>query len=121
MRVTEFLPDAQRVLAQREGPAYRLKQVYGAPTVSLVRDWEEAKNLPKELRSALAGLLDHPLYHLNLLRLAWTDTGFAATSRPEARDFLRRATELGLSATPRPSRGEGIDAACGQRSRCLRA
>ncbi len=63
---------------------------------------------------ALAELLDHPLYHLNLLRFNWTDTGFAATPKGEARNFLRYARELGLSATLRPSRGQDIDAACGQ-------
>ena len=63
---------------------------------------------------ALAGLLDHPLYHLNLLRFNWTDTGFSATSKRDARDFLHRARDHGLSATLRPSRGEDIDAACGQ-------
>ena len=63
---------------------------------------------------ALAGLLDHPLYHLNLLRFNWTDTGFAATSKREAKEFLQYARELGLSATLRPSRGQDIDAACGQ-------
>jgi 23S rRNA (adenine2503-C2)-methyltransferase len=63
---------------------------------------------------ALAGLLDHPLYHLNLLRFNWTDTGFFATPKAEAREFLRYARELGLKATLRPSRGEDIDAACGQ-------
>ena len=63
---------------------------------------------------ALADLLDHPLYHLNLLRFNWTDTGFSATSKRDARAFLRHARELGLSATLRPSRGEDIDAASGQ-------
>jgi 23S rRNA (adenine2503-C2)-methyltransferase len=63
---------------------------------------------------ALADLLDHPLYHLNLLRFNWTDTGFSATSRSDAKAFLRYARNLGLSATLRPSRGEDIDAACGQ-------
>ena len=63
---------------------------------------------------ALAGLLDHPLYHLNLLRFNWTDTGFSATSKTDARRFLSHARELGLSATLRPSRGQDIDAACGQ-------
>ena len=63
---------------------------------------------------ALAELLDHPLYHLNLLRFNWTDTGFAATSKGDAKAFLRHARELGLSATLRPSRGQDIDAACGQ-------
>jgi 23S rRNA (adenine2503-C2)-methyltransferase len=63
---------------------------------------------------ALADLLDHPLYHLNLLRFNWTDTGFAATSKSGAKKFLHHTRELGLSATLRPSRGEDIDAACGQ-------
>jgi 23S rRNA (adenine2503-C2)-methyltransferase len=63
---------------------------------------------------ALAQLLDHPLYHLNLLRFNWTDTGYAATPKGEAKEFLRYARELGLSATLRPSRGQDIDAACGQ-------
>ncbi|MBA2511898.1 MAG: 23S rRNA (adenine(2503)-C(2))-methyltransferase RlmN [Rubrobacter sp.] len=63
---------------------------------------------------ALAKLLDHPLYHLNLLRFNWTDTGFSATSKGDAKAFLRYARELGLSATLRPSRGQDIDAACGQ-------
>ena len=63
---------------------------------------------------ALSGLLDHPLYHLNLLRFNWTDTGFSATSKRRAREFLRYARNLGLSATLRPSRGQDIDAACGQ-------
>ncbi|HEV2743890.1 MAG TPA: 23S rRNA (adenine(2503)-C(2))-methyltransferase RlmN, partial [Rubrobacter sp.] len=63
---------------------------------------------------ALAELLDHPLYHLNLLRFNWTDTGFSATSKGDAKAFLRYAKELGLSATLRPSRGQDIDAACGQ-------
>ena len=63
---------------------------------------------------ALAELLNHPLYHLNLLRFNWTDTGFAATPKREAKEFLRYARELGLPATLRPSRGQDIDAACGQ-------
>src|SRR5918998_1291088 len=63
---------------------------------------------------ALSGLLDHPLYHLNLLRFNWTDTGFSATSKRRAREFLRYARNLGLSTTLRPSRGQDIDAACGQ-------
>lgn len=63
---------------------------------------------------ALAGLLDHHLYHLNLLLFNWTDTGYAATSKKGAREFLEEARRAGLSATLRPSRGEDIDAACGQ-------
>ena len=63
---------------------------------------------------ALAKLLDHPLYHLNMLRFNWTDTGFEATSKKDAKAFLYHARDRGLSATLRPSRGEDIDAACGQ-------
>lgn len=63
---------------------------------------------------ALAAVLDHPLYHLNLLRFNWTDTGYAATSKKRAREFLEYAKDLGLSVTLRPSRGQDIDAACGQ-------
>jgi 23S rRNA (adenine2503-C2)-methyltransferase len=63
---------------------------------------------------ALADLLDHPLYHLNLLRFNWTDTGFSATPKRAAREFLRHVRDLGLPATLRPSRGQDIDAACGQ-------
>lgn len=62
----------------------------------------------------LAEVLDHPLYHLNLLRFNWTDTGFSATSKRGAREFLDYARELGIPATLRPSRGGDIDAACGQ-------
>lgn len=71
-------------------------------------------NDSREHAEALAELLDDPLYHLNLLRFNWTDTGYSATSVRGAREFLHRARELGLSATLRPSRGEDIDAACGQ-------
>jgi 23S rRNA (adenine2503-C2)-methyltransferase len=63
---------------------------------------------------ALSSLLDHPLYHLNLLRFNWTDTGFSATSKHDAREFFRYARSLGLPTTLRPSRGQDIDAACGQ-------
>lgn len=63
---------------------------------------------------ALAELLDGPLYHLNLLRFNWTDTGYSATSKRDAVSFLKYARSLGLSATLRPSRGQDIDAACGQ-------
>ncbi len=67
-----------------------------------------------EHAAALSKLLDHPLYHLNLLRFNWTDTGYAATSKKRAREFLAEARERGLPATLRPSRGQDIDAACGQ-------
>ncbi len=75
MRAAEFLPDVNKVLERRGEPAYRLEQAYWALIGSLVRDWEEATNLPKGLRAALA---------------------------EEAPAALR------------PSRGQDIDAACGQ-------
>ncbi len=43
-----------------------------------------------------------------------SEKGFSATSKPRAREFLRYARDLGLSATLRPSRGQDIDAAYGQ-------
>jgi 23S rRNA (adenine2503-C2)-methyltransferase len=54
MRATNYLPDVQQVLDERGEPAYRLEQAYLALTRSLVRDWEEATNLPKGLRAALS-------------------------------------------------------------------
>ena len=54
MRAAEFLPDVNRVLERRGEPAYRLEQTYSALTRSLIRDWEEATNLPREFRAALA-------------------------------------------------------------------
>jgi 23S rRNA (adenine2503-C2)-methyltransferase len=54
MRAAEFLPEVQETLERRGEPAYRLGQAYSALTGSLVRDWEEATNLPKELRAALS-------------------------------------------------------------------
>src|SRR5919199_1715494 len=63
MRAAEFLPDIRRVLERRGEPAYRLEQIYFALTNSLIRDWDEATNLPRGLRAALekeapAALLD---------------------------------------------------------------
>src|SRR5919205_1291069 len=63
MRAEEFLPGVRGVLERRGEPPYRLEQIYRALTRSLIRDWEEATNLPKELRAALekeapAALLD---------------------------------------------------------------
>src|SRR5215213_3566151 len=54
MRAANFLPDVRQVLERRGDPAYRLEQAYLSLTRSLVRDWEEATNLPKELRTALS-------------------------------------------------------------------
>ncbi|MDQ4106266.1 MAG: radical SAM protein, partial [Actinomycetota bacterium] len=54
MKAQEFLPDVYNFLEERGEPAYRLRQVYAALTVSLVRDWEEATALPKGLRAGLS-------------------------------------------------------------------
>ncbi len=51
MRAANYLPDVQQVLEERGEPAYRLEQAYLALTRSLVRDWEEATNLPRGLRA----------------------------------------------------------------------
>src|SRR4028118_870590 len=53
MRAAEFLPKVEKILEERGEPGYRLAQAYSALTVSLVRDWEEATSLPKDLREAL--------------------------------------------------------------------
>jgi hypothetical protein len=51
MRAAEFLPGVRRVLERRGEPAHRLEQAHFA----LIRDWEEATNLPRRgLRTALA-------------------------------------------------------------------
>ena len=93
MNAAEFLPDVRAVLEERNEPSYRIRQIYKALTGSLVRDWKEATNL---------------------LRFSRTDTGFSATLKEEAKRFLGYAREVGRSATLRPSRGQDIDAACGQ-------
>src|SRR3712207_5113869 len=54
MRAAAFLPDVHGVLENRGEPAYRLEQAYGALTVALARDWEEATSLPKGLRAVLS-------------------------------------------------------------------
>src|SRR4028119_1060670 len=53
MRAAEFLPEVEKTLEERGEPGYRLDQAYSALTVSLVRDWEEATSLPKDLRETL--------------------------------------------------------------------
>ena len=83
MNAAEFLPDVRAVLDERNELSYRIRQIYKALTGALVRDWREATNL---------------------LRFNWTDTGFSATSKAEAKRLLRYASELGLSATLPPSR-----------------
>lgn len=55
MREAEFLPEVKNVLDERGEPAYRLTQAYSALSSSLVRDWDEATNLPKSLREDLSG------------------------------------------------------------------
>ena len=54
MDAAEFLPDVRAVLEERNEPSYRIRQVYRALAGSLVRDWKEATNLPKELQAALS-------------------------------------------------------------------
>ena len=54
MNGADFLPDARAVLEESTKPPYRIRQVYKALTGSLVRDWKEATNLPKELQAALS-------------------------------------------------------------------
>src|SRR5215203_1494190 len=54
MRAANFLPDVRQVLERRGEPPYRLEQAYLSLTRSLVRDWKEATNLPKDLRTALS-------------------------------------------------------------------
>ena len=54
MRAAEFIPDVEKALKSRGEPAYRLGQAYGALCNGLIRDWEEATTLPKDLRAALS-------------------------------------------------------------------
>jgi 23S rRNA (adenine2503-C2)-methyltransferase len=54
LRAAEFISDVEKVLKSRSEPAYRLGQAYGALCRVLIRDWEEATALPKDLRAALS-------------------------------------------------------------------
>jgi 23S rRNA (adenine2503-C2)-methyltransferase len=73
MRAANFLPDVRQVLERRGEPAYRLEQAYLSLTRSLVRDWEEATNLPKELRTALSE--EAPAAALELRRVSRATDG----------------------------------------------
>src|SRR5918998_4821252 len=73
MNAAEFLPDVQAVLEERNEPSYRIRQVYRALTGSLVRDWREATNLPKELHAALSE--DAPAAVLTLERVSLATDG----------------------------------------------
>src|SRR5215212_12042459 len=68
MNAAEFLPDVQAVLEERNEPSYRIRQIYGALTSSLVRDWNEATSLPKELQAALSA--EAPAAALTLERVS---------------------------------------------------
>ncbi len=70
--------------------------------------------------AALAELLDHPLYHLNLIRFHETGATkskygvrWKAPSRSSLDIFMGKIEEAGISYTLRRSFGENIDAACG--------
>ncbi|HEY6673487.1 MAG TPA: hypothetical protein VIZ59_01115, partial [Rubrobacteraceae bacterium] len=73
MRAASFLPDVREVLEERGEPAYRLEQAYLALTRSLVRNWEEATNLPKGLRAALSE--EAPAARLELRRVSRATDG----------------------------------------------
>src|ERR671921_1738549 len=73
MRAASFLPDVGEVLEERGEPAYRLEQAYLALTRALVRNWEEATNLPKGLRAALSE--EAPAARLELRRVSRATDG----------------------------------------------
>jgi 23S rRNA (adenine2503-C2)-methyltransferase len=73
MRAAEFLPDVRDTLERRGEPSYRLRQAYSALTRLSVRDWEEATNLPEELRAALSE--DAPAAVLGLGRVSRATDG----------------------------------------------
>lgn len=69
---------------------------------------------------ALSRLLDHPLYHLNLIRFHATSAtqskygiAWKAPTRASLDTFMKQIEETGISYTLRRSFGERIDAACG--------
>lgn len=62
---------------------------------------------------ALAGFMDHPLYHVNLIK--YHSTGeFRASPRAVRDQFMAVLEKRGVSVTFRANYGEDIDAACGQ-------
>jgi 23S rRNA (adenine2503-C2)-methyltransferase len=73
---------------------------------------EDAQDLKK--------ILDHPLYHLNLIRFHATDAvqetygvAWKAPTKERLRLFIKKIDALGIPMTLRRSFGERIDAACG--------
>jgi 23S rRNA (adenine2503-C2)-methyltransferase len=63
---------------------------------------------------ALAGLLDPRIYKVNLIPYNPTGTGYQGSSRSAIDAFRAVLEEHGLRATVRLTRGQDIDAACGQ-------
>jgi 23S rRNA (adenine2503-C2)-methyltransferase len=66
-----------------------------------------------EIADELADLMDHPLFHVNLIK--YHTTGAFVSSPVENRSaFMDRLKKRGVSVTHRITFGEDIDAACGQ-------
>jgi len=63
---------------------------------------------------ALAGLLDPAVYKVNLIPFNPTDSRYEGSSRGATEAFQAGLEEHGLRATVRLTRGQDIDAACGQ-------
>jgi 23S rRNA (adenine2503-C2)-methyltransferase len=63
---------------------------------------------------ALAGLLDPAVYKVNLIPFNPTDSRYEGSSRRATDAFQAALEEHGLRATVRLTRGQDIDAACGQ-------
>src|SRR5215204_4217536 len=68
------MPDVQDLLERKGEPAYRLEQAYLALTRSLVRDWDEATNLPRGLRAALSEGAPAAALELRLVSRATDET-----------------------------------------------
>jgi 23S rRNA (adenine2503-C2)-methyltransferase len=62
----------------------------------------------------LADLLDPRVYKVNLIPYNPTDSPYAASSRRAIAAFRDQLEQRGLSATVRLTRGQDIEAACGQ-------
>lgn len=80
---------------------------------------ENFNDLPEDVKG-LRKLLDHHLYHLNLIRFHATEAvsekyskDWKAPSREALKSFVDQLSATGLSLTLRRSFGEKIDAACG--------
>ncbi|MEO8092545.1 MAG: 23S rRNA (adenine(2503)-C(2))-methyltransferase RlmN [bacterium] len=63
---------------------------------------------------ALAGLLDPAVYKVNLIPFNPTDSRYVGSSRSATEAFRAALEEHGLRTTVRLTRGQDIDAACGQ-------